>query len=263
MKTLIIITALMQGCTGCGIQKAMDNISSQMQTVGGSISSVSDSMKETNEGIKYTKDAIRKQTLAVALKELISPENNTFVSPGNTLPVSQFPSGKLFGEIATPEEVAGIFYLWAIEVNQGQIDPPSPENKKKSDQLKWIKLIAMQTIAGFLDEKKLKEIVATQKDGIYAESVNLILLFRHCFISSYILEAGVLAAKEINQSEYEYGVQAINSLRSIEAIRGIKEFKFVIVGFNDNEGLGLNQTVQIDPKLSASYAERLSKIPRH
>lgn len=263
MKILATLVILAHSCTACGIQKAMDNISSQMQTVGGSIDSVSSSMKETNEGIKYTKDAIRKQTIALAIKEILAPENNTYVSPGNTLPTGEIPSGKLFAEVATPEEIAGIFFLWLTEINQGQVDPPTSANKEKIDNLKWIKLTALQVIAGFLPEAKLNEILTTQKEGVYAESVINILLLRHVFIATYLLDVGTLAATKINQAEYQAGLEAIEGLKFIEGQRGASEFALKLYGFSDEQGLGLNQTVELKGTPTwQDYKKKLDAVPR-
>lgn len=253
MKYLFIALLLQ----GCGIQKAMDNISSQMQTVGGSIDSVSASMKETNEGIKYTKDSIRRQTLALAVKELTAPENTTFVSPSSTTPTSMIPSGKLFAEVATPEEICGLFYIWITEINQGQAD-----EKDGGDRAKWIKLTGLQVIAGFISPEKIEEIIKTQKDGRYAESVINILLIRYVFIATYILDLGLLAKQKINQAEYEFGIGAIKILNEIESMEGAKSYSLKLYGFVDHDGLGLNQTIKLDGPTADEYLKKLNGVPK-
>ena len=236
----------------------MDGIGSHMQNVTDSIGSVSDSMRETNEGIKYTKDAIRKQTLALALKEMVLLENNTFVSPDSTTPTSMIPSAKMFGEVATPEEIKGIFFLWLTEINQGQISPLTDANKDNADKIKWIKITALQTIAGMLTEKKLQLIL---EKGLYADSIPSILLCRYLFISTYVLDLGVLTKPKLTAEDYEAGLTAINSLRSIEGLPEAKNATLRLYGFYDRGELGLNQDVKLEAK-AEEYFKKLESIPK-
>lgn len=250
MRFLIIIPFLF----GCGIQKSLEGATDQIKSIGSSIDSVSD-------GMKSMKEALGKQGLAMALKELLSEDSTFFVSPGSTNPLSMIPPGKALAEIASPEDLAGLFYLWITEINTAQVDSLDKEELKKSDRKKWIKLTALQVIAAFITQDKIEEIIKTQENGRYHESVSYILLLRHVFISSYLLDMGVLAKAKINKAEYAVGLAAVEALKFIENRPDSKSYELKIIGFNDNEGLGLNQAIKIDESADRQL-EKLNGIPK-
>lgn len=242
MYLLVLLLAF----SGCGISSTMDSVKRGM----GNMEKVSDSLGKTSE-------ALRAQTLSIALTEMMKPENLYFINLNSVSPSAIIPAAKIFAEKATADEIVGLAFLWITDINNGAVDAITEEQKQASDLFKLRRLVVLQAIAGMMPEDKTVEVLQTLR-GEYPIAGYAMLALRHNFISSFILELGILTKPSLNKREYEAGVKAVRSLAFLEELPFKDKCVLKLFGFSSED---LNQTVTVESKAS-SLKERLDAIKK-
>ncbi len=235
MGTLRILATFF--LTGCGIVDTMDGIRGEMSTMRSSVSSLTDTLTATSS-------AIKSQGVAMALAECMKPENLMFIQLGSVIPASIIPCSKTFGEIATEEQIAGLAYLWFIDLNQGLVDVSSEADRNASDLFKLRRLMVLESIAGMMTEDKTSAVFRL-KGGQYGTAVVGLMALRYQFISTFLLEMGVLARENPSEAEIIEGFKSINSLRILEALAGGQGLQVRLLGFFSPD---LNQTIAVEKR---------------
>lgn len=228
----------------------MEKISSGMGSMQGNIANMSD-------GLTSTAKSIRSQALAIALDQVMKPENLYFINLSSVNPASIIPASKAFGEMATPEEISGLAYLWISDLNIGAVDATTQEKKDEADTFKLRRLVVLQTIAGMLTEEKTAQLIKSL-GGEYDSATYALLALRHGFLSSYFLDVGLLTKAKLNKSEYRAGMKAIKSLMVLENLIFRNKCELKLFGFFSTD---LNQTVTIENK-AEELRKRLDAMPK-
>jgi hypothetical protein len=222
---------------GCGIGKTMDGIRAEIGTMKDSVSSLSRTLGDTGS-------AIKSQGVAMALGECMKPENLQFVQLGSVIPASLIPCAQAFGEMASAEQIAGLAYLWFIDLNQGLVDAVTEDDRRASDLFKLRRLMVLETIAGMLSEEKTRAVYGL-RGGQYGSSVVGLMALRYQFVSTFLLEVGVLAKDHPNEAEIGEGFKSIKVLRTLEAMEGSEGLQVRLLGFFSPE---LNQVIAVEKK---------------
>src|SRR4051812_28783475 len=99
MKRAIVTTLALFALSGCSALKATESVPGQMESMNnevrktnGGMNTMIDEVKKTNDGIEKTNAAVHNQTLAVALAEMMKPENTEILFP----PMGMLPAGQVF-----------------------------------------------------------------------------------------------------------------------------------------------------------------------
>lgn len=216
------------------------------------LTKVSKSMDVMNENMGGMKSAIHQQTLSVLLKEVLSDDSTKYVSMTSFNPLPMIPAAKGLADAATTEELASLFYLWITEINTATVDDGDP---KAIDLFKMKKLCALQAIGGMLPDEKINGLTL---DDRYRDGVTALLLLRRVFITSYVLDNGLLTHPLDNQSTYDAAKAAIMSIKQIEEMPEALKLELKIVGFNFPEA---NQTVKIEEKTWEKYLVQIGNRP--
>jgi hypothetical protein len=224
--------------TACGIGSTMEGIKSEIGSMKTSVSNLSDNLASTGS-------AIKSQGVAMALGECMKSENLQYINLSGVIPSSIIPCSKAFGEMATEEQIAGLAYLWFIDLNQGTVEVETQEQQKQSDIFKLRRLMILESIAGMLTEEKTKA-VHNLMGGQYESAVMGLMALRYQFISTFLLETGILAKDHPNQTEIASGYASIQSLKTLEALAdGTGNYEIRLLGFFSPD---LNQTIAVENK---------------
>ena len=145
-KTVGVVLCLSVGAfalTGC---KSLDKLKG-----------MPDQMSEMLEGTRLIK-------LKIAKDELISQQLPDVSFKSLVPPVDMIPGGKLFGEFAKPEEIIQFCYALLRDVDNSDVDPLTVDTsdpkakeaaKRAVERSKFVRILALQVIAGWLPQAKL------------------------------------------------------------------------------------------------------------
>ena len=97
MKPLFALIAITYLMTACGLHETME----ATKSVPDKMDETNARIDATNDNIEKTNHSVHKQTLLVALNDMLSDDNTEFTFPA---PTGMMAGAKTFGEAATPEE---------------------------------------------------------------------------------------------------------------------------------------------------------------
>ncbi len=183
---------------GCGISDnlnkvggGMDSMNSRIERMTRNTDGMNDAIKRMAGSLSSASDGIRMQSLSVMLSELLKPENTKYITLTSVNTIPMIPSAKGFAETANQEQLAGLAFLWISEINQAQVtDVLTKEQKDSFDLGKYIKLNALQMIAGFIPDATVKDLIKVQieEGGIYQTAAYQLLLLRSMFIQNFLVD---------------------------------------------------------------------------
>ena len=241
----LLLTLLL---TSCGVFKNLDKMSSGVDTMKGSIGSMASDLKKTSSALGGLTSGIK----AISLNMLLDPSNTKYVSPSSTTPsASMFAGAQGFVMSAEPDDIVGVVFLFLAEINNSQPDTLSPESERQTDKDKWIKFVAIQLISSLMTQEKVETIIKTESDSVYADSVTTILTLRYLFLTSYMLDVGLMGTPIKTTGGFETAIGYINSVKFIEDLPNKDKLQVILLGFFDQDKLGLNQTVTLPKDLVA------------
>jgi hypothetical protein len=246
MKYIILLVL----CS-CGISKNLDKVGSGMDSMNSRIDRMTRNTDGMNDAIKRmagslasTSDGIHMQSLSVMLTELLKPENTKYITLTSVNTIPMIPSAKGFAETATQEELAGLAFLWISEINQAQVtDVLTKEQKDSFDLGKYIKLNALQMIAGFIPDATVKDLIKVQieEGGIYQTSAYQLLLLRSMFIQNFLVDQAMTTTLS-NPTQYRGLIKYLDQLAEINKLPNKEAMTIKLFGFYDTDENGLNQT---------------------
>lgn len=263
MKYLLLIFL-----TGCGAMKTLDSLpemsksvermSKRMDEMSKDTKDMSGGLKTTNGSLKDTASAIKSQGLFTALAALLTPDATRYITLTMVNPIGQIIPAKAIAESAKQEDLGGIFYLWITEINSPSDIGLTKIQKNELDLSKMYKLSALQTIAGFIPVNTLEELIKNQiiQGNEYEEIAHSIIMLRYLFISTYLLDQGVLSSKMTNPSHYEGALESISKLKYINDLPFKSNIHLKLTGFNTKD---LNQDIKIEPTDLKKYYGKLKK----
>jgi len=212
-------------------------------------------MDNMNKEMQKTTSAIHDQTLLLALQEMEKDENfrdkniQYFARPLDLLP-----GAEVFADEVTAEEMAKLSYLYlkiayetvpnedlkmpptltktGLELNPGDmVQSSTPSNSinlslnnypldyaRRFDFEKYKKISVVQTIAGFLPQKIVEQMIKEQIEGdggIYEEGVRGMLYLRAKFVEEILLKDRILSK----------GIRNMTMLT--EALKNVEEIEFI------------------------------------
>ena len=278
MKTNLLI-ALALTLSGCGLPLQLEEVNKNMAKMNDKINQMTDnttnmsnSIGDMTDSLGSTSKGIHSQSLMIALNELLKPENTKYVTLTNANVIPMIAPAKAFAEIATAEEIAGIAYLWISEINLCQVDDVLTKQQKDNFDLgKWIKLNALQLIAGFIPEETIDVMIHQQikSGGSYRTAAEQIIVLRYLFIRDFLLETTISASALTNPAQYETALSYLDSLKNIKINPALNDLNLKLFGFFDTNGNGLNQTLSVNAaddlvpyykKLAVKFIKELDPI---
>lgn len=259
MKSIInvsVMVAALFALTGCGlplqleeVNKNMVGMNEKIQRMTQNTDNMNDSIGNMSKSLSSTSKGIHSQSLMIALNELLKPENTKYMTLTNANIIPMIAPAKAFAEVATAEELAGIAYLWISEINLCQIDDIITKQQKDNFDLgKWIKLNALQLIAGFIPEETMSILIQEQikNGGSYRTAAYQLVVLRYLFIKDFLLETMISTSVLNTPAQYETALDYLDSLNIIKQNNFRGDLNLKVYGFFDTNNLGLNQTLSID-----------------
>ena len=253
---------------GCGISKNLDKVGGGMDSMNKRIEKMTNNTDGMNDSIKNmagslasTSNGIHMQSLSVMLSELLKPENTKYITLTSVNTIPMIPSAKGFAETATQEELAGLAFLWISEINQAQVtDTLTKEQKDSFDLGKWIKLNALQMIAGFIPDDTAKDMIKVQieEGGIYQTAAYQLLLLRSMFIQNFLVDQA-MATTLTNPTQYRGLIKYLDQLTEINKLPNKEAMSIKLFGFYDTDQNGLNQTFDMQNIDVCFYYSKLKK----
>jgi len=244
-KQILAVCSLCLLATACGAQDAINSVIAMNKKMDQTNTAIG----QTNSKMDVTNLAIHNQTLAVALDQMMSPENTTNLFP----PTSMMAPGQVFANVATSDEIVQLVYVLLLDVNDKQPDPslqiPDKAHKGKMtwpddvtaqwDHDKMAKLTALQVICGLMPDQTVQNIIDSQITAAdrYQDTAYQVLMLRYLFIDSFMLTESLLSSKVDNPGVAEQGITYIEQLRFIEEqpfASSIKIATFGMLSSDDN-----------------------------
>ena len=188
--------------------------------------SLPDQIQRANTQVGEIKSSIHKQTLIVALEDMMRPDNTKYISPESIVPTALMPAGKIFADKATPEEMVSLVRTMMKDIASAQpsdtekASTPKDELERKYDHDKWIKLTILEVIVGLAPQQTIEQLIQDQitSSGPYEDSAYAVLCLRHQFINDYLLEEGLMSSPMTNFGMYEEALKYLSYLNYIEKL---------------------------------------------
>ena len=275
VASLVLLSVSLFGCGMFDMPDKVDQSNANMEEM-------KHKMDKANEGMQSTKDLLHKQTLLVALSEMLKKENSMNLYPA---PTGMMPGGQAFSEEATPEELAKITFLHFREVNDGSPDPSLQVGGKWPAELatsvdhdKLVKFTAIEVIAGFAPQEKVEEIVAKEivGGGRYQKAAFGFLALRAAFIRDILVQQGLLEYKLSDPGMIEEAVKQVEYLEYLARLPFAKKIAIKTIGMlklEDNVELALDLDMKelwaridrgfetdLDPSFRAANVEENRKL---
>jgi hypothetical protein len=247
----------------------MDSMNERITKMTNNTDGMNNSIKKMAGSLAATSNGIHMQSLSIMLTELLKPENTKYITLTSVNTIPMIPSAKGFAETATQEELAGLAFLWISEINQAQVtDTLTKEQKDSFDLGKWIKLNALQMVAGFIPDATVKDIIKVQieEGGIYQTAAYQLLLLRSMFIQNFLVDQA-MATTLTNPTQYRGLIKYLDQLTEIVNLPNKEAMTIKLFGFYDTDQNGLNQTFDMQnidvcfyySKLKEKFRKELDK----
>lgn len=232
----VLPVSLVLTLSACGMIRMPD----KMDQSNSNMNDMKSKMDVTNVKMDSTNQSIHKQTLLLALNDMLKPENSTYLYPA---PTGMMPGGETFAQEATAEELAKLGFLFLKEIDEVSPDDSEkladgtwpPVLVAKIDHDKVVKFVGLQVIMGFAPQKTVEELVQTQivAGGRYRKATLALLMLRASFINDLLLQQSLLDYK---LTEPGMIVEASNRAESLDYLARLSfkdEIKVKTLGMLD------------------------------
>jgi hypothetical protein len=244
MKRLIVLGFAALSLVGCGAINATESVPDKMDAMKTEVA-------KTNDGMAKTNGAIHNQTLAVALAEMMKPENTEYFSPA---PLGMMPAGQVFANEATADDLIKIVYVELMDIDQSQPDDSlkdpatgtwTPALVKTVDHQKTAKLMAAMVIAGLAPQATIDQIIEQQinQGGRYEQTAYAVLMLRYAFVRDILLAGSLFEHPMTNPGELTEAANRADELESISSLPYVGKIKLKTNGMlsgDDNADLTLD-----------------------
>jgi hypothetical protein len=258
MKKLILL-----GCTlllaGCGALKATESVPDKMDAMKAEVA-------KTNGGMAKTNGAIHNQTLAVALSEMMKPENTAYLSPA---PLGMMPAGQVFANEATADDLIKIVYVELTDIDLSQPDDSLKDPTTHAFPVDLVKIVnhgklakfmAAMVVSGLAPQAIIDQIVSEQIDqgGRYEQTAYALLMLRYCFVRDILLTGSLFEHPMSNPGELKEAVSRTSELESVSSVTYANKISLVtrgMLGPDANISLTLNpaDTLTAWKKIDAAF----------
>ncbi len=243
MKPLVLV-GICSILVGCGSATEALNATKGMPDLMSKLRS------DTNNNMNITNQAIHKQTLVVALAEMLKPENTKYLNP----PTGMMPAAEAFSAEATPEELAKLFHVYFREIQEVVPDDTmvqkTPDGKWTPDAIafdqgKMVKVYAMMTIAGLAPQEKVEQLIQEQVSnaGAFEQDAYRFLVLRTQFIKTYLIEEDLIAYLLTNPGKFEDALKYLGQIDYVAKLPFADQAAIKTKGFLEQE-LNLNIVVK-------------------
>ncbi len=225
----VIATMLLSASLiACDQMKKIDGATDDIKEVRGSV-------QTTNQQIADLNAVIYKQTLLVAMDELLKESNYEKLTP---FPTGLIAPGKAFAEVASSEKVAELTKLWLAEINETYTPAtltPNPEKEFSFQKAKFSKIMALQVIAAYLPDATVEDLVQTQicEGGIYKHTAFEILAMRYAFLGAGLVPRyldGTLPSLGVAKEAFSL----IKKMQIISAYPFVKDISIKTTGIDES-----------------------------
>jgi hypothetical protein len=201
-------------------------------------------------------NGLHAQTLSVAMSMVLSDDATRYVSMSEFNPAPMMPGANALASTATIDELSSIAYLWITEINTATLDGLTPAQKTNMDLAKMKKLCSLQAISGMIINDKISGLINTSLNSEYIVGSTALLILRHVFIQTYILDQGLLLKPFANKAMYDAAKSAILSLKDLEDYNDKHPLVLKITGFFNHDN---NQDIKIDGKKYKDYLKQIGE----
>ena len=258
---ILLLCIIAISLTACGINDNLEKVTDNMETLNkklstmntnievmkGNTSTMSVSIGVMSDSLSSTKNSIHSQSLMLAQNEMLKYENTKYLSLGGGSFIPMLPSSQAFATMLSADELAGIGYIYLSEINVAQIDTPlNAKQKAEYDLGKYIKLTALELIAGLAPQATIDAMVKSQiiDGGAYTDAAYAILVLRNIVVKDILLEQLVGDGRvKLNKTQQETANSYRKTLDIIQHYPFFDKLTVKLYGFYTKD---LNQTLKVE-----------------
>lgn len=218
----------------------MDKMNEKMDKMTSGMDKTVSKMDETNAGMNQTVVGINDQRVFLPVKELMDEANYEKLSP---IPSQLMPFGKKLAEAINVSDLAELVYLWQKEIRE--VNPTKATDEKGNDiayslnevnrinKIKMGRLLAMQTVCGFLSDEKVNALIEMhiENHSRYEDTAYEILMFRAAFIRDVLLNQSLLAQPLSTVGKINQAVVYAGQLDFIARLPFVEKVGYTTSGF--------------------------------
>jgi hypothetical protein len=209
---------------------------------------------ETNRKMEKVNSAIHKQTLVVALTEMMKPENSQYLFP----PTGMMPAGQTFADEATSDEVVQLVYVTLKDIDE--VQPQATLSAKEMEELdhkKQSKFTSLEVIAGLMSQDSIEEAVKNEikAGGRYDTTVYKLLMLRTLLVKSILVEEDLFSVKLDDLGKIQEAIKRVSELDWIARLPFADQIGVKTRGMLNPDN---NIDEKLDPKMTVSMWNRLA-----
>ncbi|MFL5812903.1 MAG: hypothetical protein ACJ763_04950 [Bdellovibrionia bacterium] len=243
------------------MQKTMEEMRQATSDMRTSTAAMNDKMNETihaiaetNRKMEKVNSAIHKQTLVVALTEMMKSENTQYLFP----PTGMMPAGQTFADEATSDEVVQLVYVTLKDIDE--VQPQTTLSAKEAEDLdhkKLSKFTSLEVIAGLMSQESVEEAVRHEikGGGRYDTTVYKLLMLRTLLVKSILIEEDLFSVKLDDLGKIQEAIKRISELDWIARLPFADQIGVKTRGMLNSDN---NVEEKLDPKMTVSMWNRLA-----
>lgn len=232
-----------------------------------------DKMNATNARMDATNASIHKQTLLVALNDMLSDQNSQYLAP---VPTGMLPGGQTFAEEASAEEIVKLAYVYLQEINEIQPDDSQRQTDghfpaaliTRMDHQKMAKLSALEVIAGLAPQATIDTLIENEVNsgGRYEDTAYSVLMCRALFLRDIMLNESLFRLPLRNIGTIDEAVKQTGYLERLAELPFASKISLKLIGMVDpNDQLDVHYQAQEGEakKEALSYWKKISRAFDH
>jgi hypothetical protein len=243
------------------MQKTMEEMRQATSDMRTSTAAMNDKMNETihaiaetNHKMEKVNSAIHKQTLVVALTEMMKSENTQYLFP----PTGMMPAGQTFADEATSDEVVQLVYVTLKDIDE--VQPQTTLSAKEIEDLdhkKLSKFTSLEVIAGLMSQENIEEAVRHEikAGGRYDTTVYKLLMLRTLLVKSILVEEDLFSVKLDDLGKIQEAIKRVSELDWIARLPFADQIGVKTRGMLNSDN---NVDEKLDPKMTVSMWNRLA-----
>jgi hypothetical protein len=209
---------------------------------------------ETNRKMEKVNSAIHKQTLVVALTEMMKSENTQYLFP----PTGMMPAGQTFADEATSDEVVQLVYVTLKDIDEVQPqDTLSAKEAQDFDHKKLSKFTSLEVIAGLMSQASIEEAVKIEINGggRYDNTVHQLLMLRALLVKSILVEEDLFSTKLDDLGKIKEAITRVSELDWIARLPFVNQISVKTRGMLSPDN---NVNEKLDPRMTVTMWNRIA-----